>query len=84
MCNKEIDSNSHMLIHCQKSKELWLDVERWINHLGVQDYNLTENSIITGDIHKSRIISIIILFAKITIYSAKLKEKPPIFFNFEN
>ena len=65
-------------------KELWSDVERWINHLGVQDYKLTENNIITGDIHKSSLISIIILYAKITIYSAKLKNKTPILFNFKN
>ena len=38
----------------------------------------------TGDIHKSRLNSIIILYAKITIYSAKLKNKTPNFFNFKN
>ena len=84
MCNTELDSNSHMILYCEKSKKLWSDVERWINHLGVRDYKLTENSIITGDIHKSRLISIIILYAKITIYSAKLKNKTPNFFNFKN
>ena len=73
-----------MLIYCQKSKILWSDIERWINHLGVQDNQLSENSIITGDINKSRLISIIILYAKITIYSAKLKDKTPNFFNFKN
>ena len=84
MCNTELDSNSHMILYCEKSRKLWSDVERWINHLGVRDYKLTENSIITGDIHKSRLISIIILYAKITIYSAKLKDKTPNFFNFKN
>ena len=44
----------------------------------------SENSIITGDINKGRLLSIIILFAKMTIYFAKLKEKTPIFFNFKN
>ena len=67
-----------------KSPKNWSDVERWINHLGVQDYKLTENSIITGDIHKPHLISIIILYAKITIYSAKLKDKTPNLFNFKN
>ena len=84
MCNTELDSNSHMILYCEKSRKLWSDVERWINHLGVRDYKLTENSIITGDIHKNRLISIIILYAKITIYSAKLKDKTPNFFNFKN
>ena len=84
MCHTEIDSNPHMFIYCEKSKKLLSDVERWINHLGVQDYNLTENSIITGDIHKSCLVSIIRLYAKITIFPAKLKDKTPNFFNFKN
>ena len=58
-------------------KKLWSDVERLINHLGVNDYAFTENSIITGDIIKGRLLSIIILFAKITIYNAKMREKTP-------
>ena len=77
MCQTESDSNPHMLLHCQKSKKLWSDVERLINHLGVNDYAFTENSIITGDIIKGRLLSIIILFAKITIYNAKMREKTP-------
>ena len=84
MCQVKSDSNPHMLILCQKSKKFWLDVERWIIHLGVKDYVLTENSIITGDINKGRLFTIIILFAKITIYSAKLKEKTPNFFSFKS
>ena len=83
MCQNEADSNSYVLLHCQKSKEIWSDIERWIIHLGVKDYTLTENSIITGDINKSCLLTIIILFAKITIYSANLKDKTPNFFNFK-
>ena len=84
MCQTEPDSNPHMLLKCQISKKLWSDVERWINHLGVIDYTLTENSIVTGDINKGRLLSIIILFAKITIYNARMKDKTPNFFNFIN
>ena len=84
MCKAEPDSNPHMILKCQKSKKLWTEVERWINHLGFVDYILTENSIVTGDINKSRLLSIIILFAKITIYNARMKEKTPNFFNFIN
>ena len=83
MCQIESDSNPHMLLYCQKSKKLWSDVERWINHLGVRDYTLTENSIITGDINKGCLLSIIILFAKITIYNAKMREMTPNFLNFK-
>ena len=83
MCETTNDSNAHMLLYCEKSTKLWSDVERWINHIGVQNYTLTSNSIITGDIHKSCLISKIILYAKVTIYSAKLKNKTPNFFSFK-
>ena len=84
MCQVEHDSNTHMLLHCTQSKRFWTDVERWINHLGVKEYVLTDNSIITGDINKSHLLSIIIQHAKITIYNANIKEKTPNFFNFKN
>ena len=84
MCQTEPDSNSHMLLHCDKSKKIWSDIERWVTQLGVNNYVLTENSIITGEINKSRLLTVIILFAKVTIYTAKINEKIPIFFNFRN
>ena len=84
MCETTNDSNAHMLLYCEKSIKLWSDVERWINQIGVPNYTLTSNSIITGDIHKSCLISKIILYAKVTIYSAKLKNKTPNFFCFKN
>ena len=84
MCQIESDSNSHMLLHCQKTKKFCSDIERWINHLGVKNYALTENCIITGDINNSRLLTIFILFAKVTIYNAKMREKTPIFFNFKD
>ena len=84
MCETTNDSNAHVLLYCEKSIKLWSDVERWINQIGVPNYTLTSNSIITGDIHKSCLISKIILYAKVTIYSAKLKNKTPNFFCFKN
>ena len=84
MCLTEPESNSHMLLHCHITKNIWSDIERWINHLGVKNYVLTENSIITGDINKGRLLTVIILFAKVTIYTAKMNEKTPNFFNFKN
>ena len=30
MCNTEIDSNSHMLIYCEKSKKLRSDVKDYV------------------------------------------------------
>ena len=52
MCETTNDSNAHMILYCEKSIKLWSDVERWINQIGVPNYTLTANSIITGDIQK--------------------------------
>ena len=84
MCQTKPDSNSHMLLHCDRTKNIWSDFERWITQLGVNNYVLTENNIITGEINKSRLLTVIILFAKVTIYTAKINEKIPNFFNFKN
>ena len=75
-CAKTSPIVTHICYYTVKNpKKLWSDRERWINHLGVKDYVLTENNIITGDIKKGRLLTIIILFAKITIYNARMKEK---------
>ena len=57
--------------------------EKWIVYLGATGYDLTENSIITGDIGKDRLISIILLIAKYSIYTAKIKDKIANFFSFK-
>ena len=83
VCVKLSPTVTHICYYtAKKSKKLWSDIERWINRLGDKDYLLTENSLITGDINKGRLLTVIILFAKITIYNAKMREKTPNIFNF--
>ena len=68
-----------MLIECRKQNVFWHNVEKWI-HLGVREYELTDNNLILGDIEKDcLIISIIILCAKDSMYTAKIKDKRPFF-----
>ena len=37
----EEDSNEHTMIDCQVSRNLWSNVENWINEIGVVEYYLT-------------------------------------------
>ena len=52
-------------------------------HLGVTEY-VTENSIITEDIYDDRLISNILLIAKVSIHTAKIGDKSPHFISFKD
>ena len=77
ICKLEKDSNYHMLIDCVKVRELWTEVERWIQTLGMVDYHLTDRKKILGDLENSWQINIILLNVKKAIYKAKLDCKKP-------
>ena len=49
MCKTEKDSNIHMLIECPCTHSLWLEVEKWIRTLGMDNYCLTNNRKTLGD-----------------------------------
>ena len=76
-CKTVKDSNSHMLLYCTLSSNLWDHVEGWIQDLGMENYHLTARRKILGDLDNQSIINIIILNTKKIIYLAKLEGKPP-------
>ena len=45
-CRTEIDSVEHILLHCDVSKGLWAEVNKWIVELGMNGYHLPERRII--------------------------------------
>ena len=49
------------------------DTRNW--PLDILEYKLTDNNIILGDIEKDRIISITLFCAKVSMYTAKIKDK---------
>ena len=71
MCNREVDSNYHMLTTCCNVTTLWQDVENWIRSLGMTSYHLTERRKIIGDLENSGQINILILNTKKTIFQSK-------------
>ena len=77
MCKTEKDSNIHMLIECPCTHSLWIEVEKWIRTLGMDNYCLTNNKKILGDLVNSGQINIIILKTKKTIFLSKLEERYP-------
>ena len=69
MCNAE-NSKFHMLVECNRSKDLWIEVKNWISALGMVDYYVTNRKKIIGDLVKSGQINIIILNTKKTFFIA--------------
>ena len=63
MCNVESDKKFPYAPRMSKIKKFLEGMERWI--------------ILTGHINKGRLISFTLLFAKLTIYSSKLKDCKP-------
>ena len=80
LCNREEDSNEHMLINCQVSSILWIRVESWINEIMVSQYTLTEELKILGELDKAYWINIIILNTKKAIFLSKLQNSIPSLF----
>ena len=80
LCNREEDSNEHMLINCQISSTLWIRVESWINEIMVTQYTLTDELKILGELDKAYWINMIILNTKKTIFLSKLQNSIPSLF----
>ena len=83
-CQETEDSNSHMLLTCIKTEELWCKVESWIRELGMEQYNLTQEKRILGDMENSTCINTIILITKKVIYNSMKKEQKPCIFQIKN
>ena len=68
---------SHMLLLCEISIDLWGEVENWIQELGMENYNMSPDRIILGDMENATSINTIIFFTKKIIYNAMKKEQEP-------
>ena len=66
MCNAA-NRKFHMLVECNRSKDLWIEFENWIRALGMVNYYMTNRKKIIDDLVKSGQINIIILNIKKTI-----------------
>ena len=66
-----------MLIDCRYTRNLWSQVERWIQSISNDEYNLTDRRKILGDLENNAAINIIILNTKKVLYLSKLDKKEP-------
>ena len=76
-CLRETDSVEHMLIQCEVTIDLWLEVGNWIPELGIVNYHLSAEEIILGDIENATSFNTIILLAKKIIHNAIKNEQKP-------
>ena len=83
-CLKEPDSVKRMLLHCEKTRELWCGVGNWIRGLGMGNYHLSNARIVLGDLENALYINTIILLTKTSIYNAMKKEQIPNIINVKN
>ena len=59
-------------------------IESWIRELGMEEYNLTQEKRILGDMENSTCINTIILITKKVIYNSMKKEQKPCIFQIKN
>ena len=83
-CSKKIHSVEHMLLQCEISRGLRLDVGNWRVKLGMENYHLSDTRIILGDLENASSINTIILLTKKTIYNSMKKEHKPNIINVKN
>ena len=55
LCNRENDSNEHMLILCGASNALWSSVESWIRDIGIDEYSISNEFFWGGELDGSYI-----------------------------
>ena len=77
LCKKEKDSNEHMLIQCEVSNTIWINVQSWIQEIGIEDYIITDEKKILGDFNCSYWVNAIIFNKKKCIFIAKIREVIP-------
>ena len=79
------DSIVYMLLECREVRKSWLDVQSRIQQLGYEDFTLTNNNIIMGELeHQHKVINRIISYGKVCIHLAKIKEISPNLFFLRN
>ena len=69
-CNRENDSNEHMLILCDVSNALWSSVESWIRDIGIDEYSISNEIFLGGELDGS-------YWVKKCIFTSKIRETKP-------
>ena len=81
VCVEGFDSNVHMLLECRELQNTCLDVQSWIQQLAYEDFTLTNNRIIMGDLETHhKVINLIILNGNVCIHLTRIREIAPNFF----
>ena len=61
LCKTKKDSNEHMLLLCEVSNLIWTYVESWIRDIGIDEYTISDEKFILGDLNGSYWVNAIIL-----------------------
>ena len=74
LCSRENDSNEHMLILCGASNALWSSVESWIRDIGIDEYSISNENFLGGELDGSYWVNAIILNTIFFIFTSKMIE----------
>ena len=74
ICKLETESLSHLFIECRRVKEMWSQVENWIEASLGERFTLTPQDIIFGC--NTDVLNLIILITKQYIFQTSRKEQP--------
>ena len=75
LCHNQVHSVEHTLLECKVSREVWDSMNNWIIERGMENYHLSNEKIIVGDLENALAIKSIILITKKVIYNAIKKEQ---------
>ena len=75
ICHRERDTIKHAFLECNKSAELWSQVENWTKAKISTSIKFTDIDKIFGYQHKKKIVDKIVLNTKIVIYNIRKTEK---------
>ena len=70
----EVEILEHLLYKCEKADSLRKNLQIWLNTIGFNNYILDAKTIILGELRKKyKLINLIIMAAKLVIYSNRNK-----------
>ena len=72
-CNKESETYSHLFIFCEKTKQLWLDLEQWFNSLSSERICFGTDTVIANRLMErpSHLFNFLCLLLKQYIYKKR-------------
>ena len=84
-CGEYEESLEHLFLHCQFSKNFWMQIVSWLNEFNITIIELKDSEIMLGYTNESphwTFLNHILIIGKQVIYSSRLRKSKPLFSQF--